>query len=448
MVKRLQDRWQGLLEQDSGRAILIPADDQPWTVGAVEERARRWTAAFCGIPRVRGRLIGFGLPNGPEWIAVFLAILRSGAVALPLDPDSADPDRLVRSIGGTAVVDRTGLRTWSTRRRPLPVEICLAKLTSGSTGNPVPFFFTHAEMDADGCQVQRGMDIGPADINFAAIPFGHSYGLGNFIMPLLRSGCPIGLGRSILPRELIEDLVATRATVFPAVPPVIRALTSASLPDDQLASVRLVICAGSKLPGEIARRFEERFNLTVHGFYGSTETGGISFDRVGDDTKTERSVGLPLPGVRVARAHNGRLEVSSAAVHSYSNRRLGSSGTPALLLPDHGRILNDGAIALEGRKRGFIKRGGRRISLGEIELVALSLPRVRQAWAFTITRENGEEDLGLALETSHRPDQIRSSLKKRLPNWKRPARLVCLRRFPLTSRGKTDIARLRIAAGT
>jgi long-chain acyl-CoA synthetase len=447
MTRSLQDRWHGLLEQESERVILIPPGDQPWTVGAVEERAREWKIALCGIPRVRGRIIGFALPNGPEWLAVFLAVLESGAVALPLDPDSDDPDEVVRSIGGTAVVDRNGLRVWSTRRRPLPAEICLAKLTSGSTGNPESFFFTHAEMDADGRQIQLGMGIGPADINFAAIPFGHSYGLGNFIMPLLRSGCPIGLGRSILPRELIEDLVTTRATVLPAVPPMIRALTSASLPDDRLARIRLVICAGSKLPGEIAHRFEKRFNLPVHGFYGSTETGGISFDQVGDDTKTERSVGLPLPGVRVVRAHNRRLEVSSAAVHSYGNRRLSSTGTPALLLLDHGRILNDGAVALEGRKLGFIKRGGRRISLGEIEAVALSLPRVRQAWAFPITRENGEEDLGLALETSHQPDHIRSSLRQRLPNWKRPVRLVCLHRFPQTSRGKTDIARLRIAAG-
>jgi len=444
MTEPLQERWRQLLERDPRRPILIPAGQPHWTVAAVEERVRSWTAALERIPRIRGRLVGFGLPNGPEWLAVFLAILRSEAVALPIDPGSNAGESLVRSLGGGALIDGRGLRHWPTRRRRFPPEICLAKLTSGSTGKPKPYFFTHAEMEADGHQVQAGMGIGPKDINFAVIPFGHSYGLGNFILPLLRSGCAVALGRSILPRELLEDLAATGATVFPAVPPLVRALTSARLPPGGLAGVRLVICAGSRLPGGIARRFEERFNLPVHGFYGSTETGGISYDADGDDTRDERSVGRPLPGVRIVRTRSGRLEISSAAVHRHGNRRCDSSGRPAVLLPDKGRILRGGAIALEGRERGFIKRGGRRVGLGEIESVAESLPRVSQAWAFALQWEDGEEDLGLALETTLQADQVRAALRKRLPKWKRPVRLVCLHRFPLTSRGKTDTRRLDV----
>ena len=442
MPENLHTLWLLLLERDPGRPVLIPSGRPPWTAEAIESLVAVRTTALKRIPRLRGRLVGLALPNGPDWLATFLAILRCEAVVLPMETGSVQPEAMVRSVRGTALVDRTGLRSWSTRRPALPPEICIAKLSSGITGTPKTFLFTHSEMEADGRQVQQGMGIGPADINFAVIPFGHSYGLGSFIMPLLRSGCPIATGRSILPHEVAEDLTSSGATVFPAVPPLIRALAETGLSGELLANLRLVICAGSRLPGEIAVRFADRFHLRVHGFYGSTETGGISFDREGEDTLTGRSVGQPLPGVRVKRTRSGRLEVSSAAVHSQGNRRRDPSGLPSVLLTDLGGILDDGTVALHGRGRGFVKRGGRRISLGETEAAVLAMPRVSQAWAFVLHRINGEEDLGLVIETTLTPAEARTALRERLPKWKRPARLICLPDFPLNLRGKVDTGAL------
>jgi len=435
--------WRERLEEDPQRTILLKTHRRPVTAAMIEEKIRSQVLRLGALPRLRGRVIGLALPNSSDWLASFLAILRAGAVALPLDPGTDQARSVVESVGGTAFIDQAGIQEWSTRRRRLPATICLAKLTSGSTGRPTPHFFTHTEMIADGRQVQEGMGIGPDDINFAVIPFGHSYGLGNFVMPMLRSGTAVALGRSILPRELLTDMATTSATVFAAVPAIIHALTIADLPEYRLGRIRIVISAGGRLPGVTARRFRERFGLKVRGFYGSTETGGISFDSDGDDTCAERSVGKPLPGVEVERSTTGRLLVTSPAAFTHGNRRRSGSGTGQVLLADLGRIHTDGSISLIGRRRGFVKRAGRRISLAEVEGLARTIPGVREAWATVIRSEEGGEAIGLAIETDGTTPEMRARIREHLPKRQRPAKVICLGAFPSTPRGKVSTAELK-----
>jgi len=236
----LSQKWDRLLERSPDRVLLVDRSREQWTVRALDELARAWSDKLKSVPRIAGRLIGFCLPNGPDWIGLFVAILRAQSVAMPFDPGTPRGNAcdMVKSLGGRAYIDGSDLQSWPISGRKLPADICLAKITSGSTRRPGRFCFSHAEMDADGRQIESGMGIRPDDANFAVIPFGHSYGLGNLIMPMLRSGIPIVLGRSILPREVLVDLIATSATVFPAVPTIIHALTTADLPN----SLRSIGC--------------------------------------------------------------------------------------------------------------------------------------------------------------------------------------------------------------
>lgn len=442
---RLHERWDKLLAQTPDRPLLITASGARWSVRDLDVISRNWSNRLANVDGIEGRVIGLRLPNGPDWIAVFIAILRAGGVVLPLDPgdEGEATEGLVRSVGGTALVDPRGVSSWSSNKRKLPGDICLVKLTSGTTGKPARFCFSHAQMDADGRQIEQGMGLRPADINFAVIPFGHSYGLGNFLMPMLRSGMAAALGRSIIPRELLADLSATSATVFPAVPTIIHALTVADLPESTLGRTRIVISAGGRLPGDTARKFQERFGNTVHGFYGSTETGGISFDSDGQDTRMERSVGRPLPGVEVERSRTGRLLVTSPAAFTHGNRRRTDSGIGQVLLADLGRLRADGSIALVGRRRGFIKRAGRRVGLTEVEELARAIPGVREAWATVIRSEDGGEAVGLAIETDCPAPEMRARIRRNLPKVQRPARVVCLDAFPSTPRGKVATAGLK-----
>jgi len=141
-------------------------------------------------------------------------------------------------------------------------------------------------------------------------------------------------------------------------------------------------------------------------------------------------------------SQTGRILVTSRAAYRHTNRRQTRDGIGRVLLPDFGRLLTDGAIALTGRDRGFLKRAGRRIGLGEVETIAREVPGVRHAWAAAIRLGSPEELMALAVESDLSVGDVRSALKERLPNWKCPTRILCLKTFPVTQRGKFATAEL------
>src|SRR5690606_11203581 len=147
----------------------------------------------------------------------------------------------------------------------------------GSTGQPRALFFTDAEMLADGRQLCAAMGIRESDINLGLIPWGHSYGLGNLVMPLLLQGTAIVSGTAPLPHAMAAVIAQTKPTIFPAVPALLRALADSTATAGQLASLRTIISAGAPLEAEIAQRFTDKFARKIHNFYGSSETGGISY---------------------------------------------------------------------------------------------------------------------------------------------------------------------------
>ena len=76
-------------------------------------------------------------------------------------------------------------------------------------------------------------------------------------------------------------------------PALLRLLTEVDVDRRPWRRVRLVISAGAVLPAEVAQRFQARCGRKIHNFYGSSETGGIAYDRTGEATRDGRSVGRP-----------------------------------------------------------------------------------------------------------------------------------------------------------
>jgi acyl-coenzyme A synthetase/AMP-(fatty) acid ligase len=318
----------------------------------------------------------------------------------------------------------------------------LVKLTSGSTGTPRALAFSDAQMLADGRQICSGMNIGPEDVNFGLIPFGHSYGLGNLVMPLFAQGTAIVCGAAAFPHAIAAAMARWRPTVFPAVPALLRALAVSDVLPSQLASLRTVISAGAPLTPEIAAAFQARFNCAIHSFYGSSETGGITYDRTGAAARTGRSVGTPLPGVRLVFGPAGRFTVESAAVFTLGNRRRRTAAGLGVHCPaDIGALTAEGELALLGRAGRFVKIAGRRLNLAEIEHALKRLPGVRDA--LVMAHPDRADALAAAVATEQRADTIRVALREKLATWKIPKKIVTLPAFPLTARGKTDTGQVR-----
>jgi long-chain acyl-CoA synthetase len=439
--------WQRSVASAPGAlAVIDAASNRRWTREELAAEARRVARELP--TKIAARRVVFSRPNGVEWFACFLALLEVGAVAVPVDPTESlqRQDELAREIGAAGVWrnGRFCLNTSSPVRQDR--QACVIKLTSGSTGKPRALRFTGAQLLADGSNVCRSMDIRPNDVNLAIIPLGHSYGLGNLVIPLLTQGTAVLVARAPLPRVLAEDCERWQPTVFPTVPALLKLLASAEVPVNAFRSLRTIISAGSPLPPEVAQAFHARFGQNVHSFYGSSETGGITYDRSGDATLAGRSVGTPLDGVRLTLQRGDRFAVESAAVHTLGNRQGSPGGIGRSRPPDRGRLNEWGELVLLGRVGRLAKIAGRRIDLGELESSLRQIPGVSDA--YVVPHPTKAEELAAAVQTELNERVLRDALSAQLPAWKIPRRLVCLQQFPLTGRGKTDAAALRRSLGS
>ncbi|HEY3757266.1 MAG TPA: class I adenylate-forming enzyme family protein [Opitutaceae bacterium] len=410
----LHQAWQRQWRRNPRAVALVDAGSgRRWTRDEVESEARRWGDEQAVA--ANRRLVCFSAANGLAWWAAFLGALRSGRAAAAIDP--AEPPEAARELAARA-----------SRRLPPGTE--LVKLTSGSTGRPRALAFTGEQMLADGRQIRATMGIHGNDTNLGLIPFGHSYGLGNLVLPLLAGGVPILCGVPPLPHGIAEAAVRHGATVFPAVPAVLRALADSDLDRRSLGALRLVISAGAPLEPAVAERFFARFGCRIHNFYGSSETGGIAFDRTGEATLTGRSAGRPLRGVRIAFEANGRFRVAGAAVMGAGAHR------PA----DRARPGARGELTLIGRTGRTIKIAGRRVDPAEIEA---ALRRLAPGADCCVLPHPRRPDALAAVVAGPPPPPAggwSALLRPALAPWKIPRHWVTVAALPVNGRGKIDRA--------
>jgi acyl-CoA synthetase (AMP-forming)/AMP-acid ligase II len=438
----LLDAWNQTVRSGPDERVLIDASSgQGWTRGEIDASADRWCEQNAA--QAAGKIVALAESNSAEWLWIFVGLLKCDAVIAPLDPgEPVAAQRATASGIGASFLWRTGQleRLSAVAQRSRRDGRRLIKLTSGSTGNPRPLFFKDAELIADGRQLCEAMGIRATDTNLGLIPWGHSYGLGNLVMPLILQGTTIVFGSAPLPHAIASTVELWKPTVFPAVPALLRALAESSASAEQLVSLRTVISAGAPLAAEVAQNFNTRFGRKIHSFYGSSETGGISYDPTGDSAALGRGVGLPIPGVSLEFRPGGRFTVASDAVFTIGNRRPGSH-----LMADIARLDGSGELVLLGRAGRFVKIAGRRVNLAEIEQALKRLTGV--ADAFVTSHAERADALAAAVVTERATEEIRQDLRAKLAPWKLPKKILPLTAFPLTSRGKTDTRQLRSMLG-
>ncbi len=409
-MKSLWSTWLATARRHPRKVVVAEADTgRSWTCAELTAAAER-----AANPVWRGRVVAFSLPNGADWFIRFLAVQRAGGIAAPLDPSLAG-EPLVRATQSLSAL----------RVRP---NVCCLKLTSGTTGELQPIACTAAHLLADGRHVTRTMGIRATDRNLAVIPLGHSYGLGNLVLPLLMHATPVVCTQSLLPRHLLQLIDIHRITVLPIVPAVLRALAQTegvAKPDP----LRLVISAGAPLSTEVAQQFFRRFGLKIHNFYGASETGGICYDRTGTATLSGRSVGKPLHGVTVRIRKDSRIAVSSPAGRA--------------TLPDLGGWNRYGELRLLGRVGQIANIGGKKVFPAEVELCLRNVAGVTDAWVCVRQDRRGNDYLAVAVETARPQDELERELARHLPAWKLPRQYLLRPSLPRTGRGKLDTAALR-----
>jgi acyl-coenzyme A synthetase/AMP-(fatty) acid ligase len=203
-------------------------------------------------------------------------------------------------------------------------------------------------------------------------------------------------------------------------------------PGPGLAPVRTAISAGAVLNPAVARAFFARYGVKIHNFYGSSETGGICYDRTGQASLTGRSVGRPLTGVSVT-VRRGKVRVAGAAV---------ATPAGAWALNDAAEWNERGELVLLGRLGQGANIGGKKVHPLEVERALRSLPGVADAVVWR-AQSRGRDLLAAAVESRLSPAELERALAAVLPAWKFPKRLWIARELPRSARGKLDHAALR-----
>jgi len=211
-----------------------------------------------------------------------------------------------------------------------------------------------------------------------------------------------------------------------------------------LPMLRLCISAGAPLPLVVARKFREKFNQPIHSFYGSSECGGICYDRAAPLLE-QGFVGQPLRGLDLELlepdAPATRVRVKSAAVGDgyFPDPDEEKLGQGKFIPDDLLRVSGDG-LRIVGRISDVINVAGKKVNPAEVEAELLRFNGVRAAVVFgrESTLRNEEVVACIVAGARVRESDLLEHCRAHLSGWQVPKRIFRVKRIPVNERGKVN----------
>lgn len=432
----------------------------------------------------RGDVVAVVLPNRVELILVLFAAWRLGAVVTPINPvlgpdearyqvedassklvvaatDRADLgaptltlDALARTAGGDAA--HPGALTEE--------DLALVIYTSGTTGSPKGVMLTHANLAAMTASFMEWFELDDADHSLLVLPLFHANGIVLGTLSPLRAGGQVTISGRFARDRFFSDVEEFRPTYFSAVPAIYAMLNA--LPEDvrpDTSSLRFAVCGAAPMPAEAIHRFEDRFGITLVEGYGLSETTTASTINPLHGLRKPGTVGLPLPGQRVAvvdehgapmpAGQRGEVVIAGPVVMAgYLGRPEDTAKTLIsgwLHTGDIGRFDEDGYLQIVDRIKDMIIRGGENIYPKEIENALYTHPDVNEAAVVGRPDEVfGEVPVAfvvLRVSATSEAADLERHVATMLAPFKRPARIDVVEEIPKNPVGKIDKPALRRA---
>ncbi|MCV7209473.1 non-ribosomal peptide synthase/polyketide synthase [Mycolicibacterium canariasense] len=435
----------------------------------------------AGLDVAVGGIVGVSLPRSIELIVALVAVAKSGAAYLALDPDYPQDrrDYMLADSGAQIVLSDPAVvrRLRDGHGRPPLHEIDPAAwayvlYTSGSTGRPKGVAVPHIGIVNRISWLQDAYPLTAGDRMLVKTPISFDTSVWEVFWPL-SVGATLVIARPGGHRDpayLAETIVAERVTAVDFVPSMLELFLDEPR-SAQCRSLTRVTVGGEALADDLAARFAAALGVPLHNLYGPTEA---AVDVLGW-TADGGPVALGVPGWNV-RAHvldgylepvpdgapgelylagvqlaDGYLHRPGLTAHRFVADPFGS-GTRLYRTGDVVRWRRDGQLEYLGRSDDQIKLRGVRIEPAEIETVLAGHPGVSSARVVVRNdRLVAYYVAGTGGERSDAAAALREHAAAALPVHMVPAAYVELTEFPLTPSGKLDRNALpepEITAGT
>lgn len=464
------------VQQHADRTAYI--QDGPSATGCtyadLEARSAAIAAGLAARGVVRGDVVSVDGHRSEALLPSLLAVLRLGAVVMPVEPHlpAARRRRLAQIAGAAHHLDAVTANDLAATQAAGPVpwgdprddEGAYLLFTSGSTGEPKGVLNTHGGLAARLAWMQETYRIGPGDVVLQKTPTSFDVSVWELLWPLLH-GATVVLAAPDAHRDpaAVAGTCARHAVTHLHFVPSMAATflaAGARLPE----SVRQVICSGEALPGSCVDHLSAAHPwLLIDNLYGPTEAA-IDVTRQRCAAGVRPDIGRPVPGTRarvldrqlrrVPPGVVGELFLAGAQVARGYVARPGL--TAAMFVPDpYGqpgermyatgdRVMwrPDGTLRYLGRRDGQVKVRGRRIETGEVASALRAVPGVTDAVVVPRQDAAGTTVLAGYVTGQVDPATVRAHVSAELPDGFVPQTLDVVDAMPLTAHGKVDVRAL------
>jgi long-chain acyl-CoA synthetase len=408
-----------------GEYVSLTFEEREYTNVEQQRAASRLAHALTRLGVAEGDRVVVMLPNCPEVLQSYAAILKVGAVIVPvvflltaaevrhiLDDSEAKvvitSDTLAGKVegwAGTLIVVGGGeagcayaeLVAADSDRFPArargDADLAVILYTAGTTGRPKGVALSHGNLAANARASASLYELDRTQWALAVLPLSHSYGL-----TMMNAGNLLGTRAVLLrwfnPELVLDSIERYRVQSMAGVPTMyVYLLNYPGGERFDTSSMRVWGSGAAPLPIEIVEPFERKFGGRLMEGYGLTEASPVVSAHRLSGVRKVGSVGQPLPGVEVQiRDDDDHVlpvgEVGEICVRG-ANVMLGYYRMPEetaavlrngwLRTGDVGRLDADGFLYIVERKKDLIIRGGFNIYPREVEDVLYAHPGVTEA---------------------------------------------------------------------
>ncbi|MGW5720133.1 amino acid adenylation domain-containing protein [Amycolatopsis sp. NPDC003865] len=406
-------------------ATALVFEDEKLTYAELDAVSNRLARALAERGAGPERVVALALPRSTHLVTAILAVLKTGAAYLPLDPgypaerlafmleDSA-PALVVATADDLPPLDGVSDAPLDVVLRPENPAYVI--YTSGSTGRPKGVVVPHEGIVNRLLWMQDEYGLTGDDRVLQKTPSSFDVSVWEFLWPLVTGATevvarPGGHQDPAYLARLIRDRGITTVHFVPSMLQVFLQEPAAR----ECTSLRRVLCSGEALPLDAVTRFGQVLDAELHNLYGPTEA---SVDVTSWRTSTEDTsvpIGRPvwntrtyvldaalrpvppgsagelyLAGVQLARGYLGRPGLSA---ERFVADPFGAPGARMYRTGDLARFRPDGVLEFLGRGDEQIKIRGFRIEPGEIAATLAAHEDV--AHAVVVAREDRPGDVRL-----------------------------------------------------